>query len=353
MGVYYPPHLLLYRPDSGRSRRPTSQAWSCTRSGAGWGRSGRRGGSGSRARVGAGGFSWATSGFFVIHLPHQWGYTAGSWMPWAWGLAWLLVRRRRAVALYAVPAGPGLVLQVFPGHFQLAFWTEVGARLDGPLAIAGRWIGDLRRRGAGRRRRRGARSGAAAGRRGDRWRWPRSSRWRRCSSGRRPAGRAGRRPARLRVSLGLRRDAGPPGQLRGAGAVPRSPALAAVASGTRSTPRPRSIWPTSAWSRCSWPSGVVREFRRDAGRPAAAVLALVNPDPQPRALRPWVPAPDPAARLLVLPGPGALEPGDRAGAGCWPGKGFDRWPDWPRPGRSLRRFAVVAACSGSSPVVAA
>ena len=28
----------------------------------------------------------------MIHLAHQWGYTTGRWMPWAWGLAWRLAR---------------------------------------------------------------------------------------------------------------------------------------------------------------------------------------------------------------------------------------------------------------------
>ncbi len=44
------------------------------------------------------GFAWSTCGFFVIHLAHQWGYTTGCWMPWAWGLAWRCSTGRRAVA---------------------------------------------------------------------------------------------------------------------------------------------------------------------------------------------------------------------------------------------------------------
>ncbi len=49
------------------------------------------------------GFAWSASGFFLIHLPHQWGYTVGAWMPWAWGLTWLIIRKRRKLA----PIPPG------------------------------------------------------------------------------------------------------------------------------------------------------------------------------------------------------------------------------------------------------
>ena len=92
------------------------------------------------------GFVWATSGFFLIHLPHQWAYTVGSWMPWAWGLAWRLGRTEKPgrviLGLAAV-----LAVQVLPGHFQLAFVTEVGALalgLTGAI-LSGkiRWFGKV------------------------------------------------------------------------------------------------------------------------------------------------------------------------------------------------------------------
>jgi hypothetical protein len=124
MGVYYPPHLVLY------GLLPTEVAYAASLLlHTVWGALGtywaaRRFGAG---RIGSalGGFAWAASGFFVIHLPHQWGYTVGSWMPWAWGLAWPLVREaaslKQVLTLAAV-----LALQILPGHFQLAFITEVG-----------------------------------------------------------------------------------------------------------------------------------------------------------------------------------------------------------------------------------
>ena len=36
-------------------------------------------------------FVFSASGFYVIHMPHPWGYTTGAWLPWAWGLAWSLL----------------------------------------------------------------------------------------------------------------------------------------------------------------------------------------------------------------------------------------------------------------------
>jgi hypothetical protein len=125
MGVFYPPHLLLY------GFLPTETAYTASlvlhtlwgALGASW--ASRRLGT-SESGAALAGFAWATCGFFLIHLPHQWGYTVGSWMPWAWGLAWQVGRgggsRRTPWLLAAV-----LALQILPGHFQLAFVTEVGA----------------------------------------------------------------------------------------------------------------------------------------------------------------------------------------------------------------------------------
>jgi hypothetical protein len=138
MGVFYPPHLILY------GSLPTESAylaslvlhtlWAAL--GAFW--AARKFG-GSEVGSALAGFVWATSGFFLIHLPHQWGYTVGSWMPWAWGLTWQICRgegnRRTPWLLSAV-----LALQVLPGHFQLAFTTEVGSLVIA-LVGGGRSVG--------------------------------------------------------------------------------------------------------------------------------------------------------------------------------------------------------------------
>lgn len=123
MGVFYPPHLLLYGLLHTTAAYTASlvlhTAWAAL--GAFW--AARRFGA-SPLGAAFGAFAWSASGFFIIHLPHQWGYTVGSWMPWALGLAWPLARGagapRDALKLAAV-----LTLQVLPGHFQLAFITQV------------------------------------------------------------------------------------------------------------------------------------------------------------------------------------------------------------------------------------
>lgn len=122
MGVYYPPHLLLY------GLLPTEAAYTASLvlhtlwAGLGTAWAARRFGASTPAAVLAA-FAWAASGFFVIHLPHQWGYTVGSWMPWAVGLAWPLARGvgtpREALTLSVI-----LAVQTLPGHFQIAFITQ-------------------------------------------------------------------------------------------------------------------------------------------------------------------------------------------------------------------------------------
>ncbi len=140
MGVYYPPNIVLFGALSNEVATAASLVLHAI-----WGALGvyfaaRRCGISREGGVLAGA-SWACSGFFLIHLPHQWAATTGSWMPWAWGLAWSLMRgeapteaivdakttptaggsgRRDSLLLAAV-----LALQILPGHFQLAFNTQV------------------------------------------------------------------------------------------------------------------------------------------------------------------------------------------------------------------------------------
>jgi len=124
MGVFYPPHWLLFGCFSTETATVASlvlhSLWGAL--GANW--AARRFGC-SEIAAALAGFTWATCGFYEIHLPHQWAGSVGSWMPWAWCLAWQISRgegsRRTPWLLAAV-----LALQVLPGHFQLAFVTEVG-----------------------------------------------------------------------------------------------------------------------------------------------------------------------------------------------------------------------------------
>lgn len=129
MGVYYPPHLLLYGVLSTEWAYVASLVLHTLWGGAGAWWAARRF---DVSPIGSGlaAFAFSASGFFVIHMPHPWGYTTGSWMPWAWGLTWSILssdRSNRPGRLFLLSLV--LVLQILPGHFQLAFLTQVGIAL--------------------------------------------------------------------------------------------------------------------------------------------------------------------------------------------------------------------------------
>jgi hypothetical protein len=140
MGVYYPPHLVLYGLLGTEAAYTASLVLHTFWGGAGAFWAARRFGA-SPLGAALGGFAWAASGFFVIHLPHQWGYTVGSWMPWAWGLAWSIARGGAERARKPLLLAGVLALQILPGHFQLAFHTEVGVVLLAVWAVLDRPCG--------------------------------------------------------------------------------------------------------------------------------------------------------------------------------------------------------------------
>ena len=130
MGVFYPPHLALYRMLATERAYVASLVLHTLWGGAGAWWAARRFGV-SPVGAGLAAFAFSASGFFVIHMPHPWGYTTGSWMPWAWGLSWLILASEgwshlagRLFLLSLV-----LVLQILPGHFQIAFLTQSGIAL--------------------------------------------------------------------------------------------------------------------------------------------------------------------------------------------------------------------------------
>ena len=87
---------------------------------------------------------------------------------------------------------------------------------------------------------------------------------------------------------------------------------------------------------------MVREWRRDAAVRLLAILAVVT---LVLSLGPYVPG---FRYLIKLPGfsffraPSRWSLATALALALLAGKGFDRWPEWPRPGRSLRRFAFIA-----------
>ncbi len=124
MGVYYPPHLILYGALPVEAAYTASlvlhtfwaaigTAWAARRFGV------------SVPGAALAGFVGATSGFYQIHLTHPWGVTTGSWMPWVWGLGWKLRQGDGGLRTWLLLAG-AVAVQVLPGHFQLAFETQVG-----------------------------------------------------------------------------------------------------------------------------------------------------------------------------------------------------------------------------------
>jgi hypothetical protein len=148
-GVFYPPHLVLFRLFETESAYSINLVVHLVLAGwfAYW--CGREFG---LRRWGATltGIVFAGNGFFVIHLPHQWSYTTGCWLPLAVGLAWRACGscgRRRILAMLALAAT--LALQMLAGHFQIAFYTQVVVLLIGAIQSAG-WLARWVRRPAGK-----------------------------------------------------------------------------------------------------------------------------------------------------------------------------------------------------------
>lgn len=124
MGVFYPPNLILYRLCSTEVAYTLSLTVHAVWAGLGAAWAARRFAVSPWGSA-LSGLAFAMSGFFLIHLTHHWAFTTGSWMPWAWGLAWGVVE---GTAGWSGPWLLAIVLtaQVLPGHFQLAFCTQVG-----------------------------------------------------------------------------------------------------------------------------------------------------------------------------------------------------------------------------------
>jgi hypothetical protein len=346
MGVFYPPHAILYGRMFTEAAYVASLVLHTLWGGLGafWA-SRRMGVSSVGSALSA--FAWSSGGFFLIHLAHPWGYTTGCWMPWAWGLTWsILVPGPDGRSARAAPLLLGLVLvmQVLPGHFQLAFQTQVTLGLMVAWAMLGRWITDLRRR----RREPAARiEGAGPSLRG-------AGTVFLAVGGVFPMAAAQLWPtARLAKLAGGQRDFE---YLSGFAETPLH-LVNLVAPGLfhRST-----LWRPIAWDpfhtspeECLAYLGLVPlflavmamvwEFRRD---PAVRLLTILALATLWLSLGPYVPG----FRLLIgAPGfsffraPARWSLTTCLALAILAGKGFDRWRDWPRPGRWLRRLAIITA----------
>ncbi len=340
MGVFYPVHIVLYRWLNTETAFVVSLVAHTLWGGVGAYWAGRRLGI-SRMGSALAAFSWTTCGFFLIHLAHPWGYTTGSWMPWAWGLGFSLLAHGTA----AKPAYPYLLafvlaLQLLPGHFQLAFITQVGLLLMVVWVVIerlhARWSRARRSDSSGNRPSLG---GAAIVLLALAWAFLLAS-IQLC-----PTARLAQLAA-PRSDFGYLSDfASPPFHLVNyvaPGLFHRSP-----------------LWRPLVWDPFhAMPEehltyvGLVplilacmtmmRQWRRDAGVRVLTILAGVT---LVLSLGPYVPG---FCYLIALPGFSFFRAPARWGLATalslalLAGKGFDYWPEWSRPGRSLKRMAVLS-----------
>ncbi len=342
MGVYYPPHGLLYKNFNTETAYVLSLVLHTL-----WGALGtfwasrRMGISGVGSALAA--FSWSSCGFFLIHLAHPWGYTTGCWMPWAFGLAWsILSPGTRTVRMAPLLLSLVLVLQILPGHFQLAFQTQVVLGLMVLWTIIERWGAALADRI------RGTSEGTGTGpvlRKGvavvlaviacfpmaAMQLWP---------------------TARLAELAGNHRDFE---YLSGFAATPFH-LVNYVAPGLfhRSPTWRPLVWdPFHAMPEESLTyiglaplflavMAAIRGFRRDPGVRLLTFLAVITLI---LGLGPYASG---FRALINLPGfsffraPARWSLATALVLALLAGKGFDRWPEWPRPGRALRWFIALA-----------
>ena len=329
MGAFYPPHWLLYGAlpltVAFTASLVLHTAWGAL--GAMW--AARRFGV-SPWGAALAGFAWGASGFNLIHLVHTWGYTAGSWLPWAWGLGWTILRGERPWRGAWWLAGV-LAIQATVGHFQLAFITQAG--------LAGMILWGLVERPDGVRPAwRGALATAAA----------------------------------LAATLPLAAiQLAPSARLARLAAVQRD---YIYLSGFAATPihlvsyvAPRLLHGSPLWRPVAWDpfhtspeehlayvglvplflaiGAILRGFRAD---PGARLLAGLAVGTLLLSLGPYCPG---FSKLILLPGFSFFRSAARWSLGTslalaiLAGKGFDALPAWPRPGRSLGRFVGLAVAA--------
>jgi hypothetical protein len=338
MGVFYPVHLVLYRWLDTETAYVTSMVLHTLWGGAGtfW--------AARRLKISPAGsalaaLAWSACGFFFIHLAHQWGYTTGCWMPWAWGLAWCCLSSTgtfRTVAPFLLNVV--LVLQVLPGHFELAFMTQVGILLILMWAAVERWRG-----------RRPRALPAAAD-------YPefsmRSAAWVVLAV----AGAFPLTAVQLWPTTRLAGLAGPRDfeYLSGFASTPFH-LVNFVAPGLfhRSPLWRPLVWDpfhTSPEEQLAYIGlvplflagmALIRQWRGDAVVRLLSVLLIVT---LALSFGPYVPG---FRYLIKLPGFSFFRAPARWGLAAslalalLAGKGFDGWEHWPRPGRALRRFALL------------
>ncbi|MFM7130739.1 MAG: hypothetical protein ACKO0V_15420, partial [bacterium] len=148
LGVFYPPHILLYGLLPLESAYSFDMALHALWAALGaWLLTRRLGVSAAGAALA--GIVFTGSGFFVVHLPHHWGFTTGSWLPWifyaglrmAQSSAESLSKQLRCLIVLAMT----MAMPVLTGHFQLGFISMVSLGIWWLfLSISGRNSGEIR-----------------------------------------------------------------------------------------------------------------------------------------------------------------------------------------------------------------
>jgi hypothetical protein len=338
MGVFYPVHVILYRWLGTETAYVVSLVVHTLWGGLGAYWAARRLSISCAGSVLAA-FSWSTCGFFLIHLAHPWGYTTGCWMPWAWGLTWCAL----ATAGTFRNAAPFLlnlvlVLQVLPGHFQLAFMTQFGILQIVAWAAVERGVSVVRRRALS------------------------------ISSGLSLRSAASVLLALVAVFPLAAIQLWPTARLAGLAGSQRD---YEYLSGFASTPfhlvnyvAPGLFHRSPYWRPLVWDPfhtspeeqlvyiglvplflaglAMVREYRRDRQVRLLAILFAVT---LVLSLGPYFPG---FSYLIMLPGfsffraPSRWSLATAFALALLAGKGFDRWRDWPGQARSLQRFSFAA-----------
>ena len=346
MGVFYPVHFILYRWLNTEAAYVVSLMAHTLWGGVGAYWAARRIGT-SRMGSTLAAFCWTTCGFFLVHLAHPWGYTTGCWMPWAWGLGFTLVAAasagERAKPVYAILLALVLALQLLPGHFQLAFITQLGLALMVGWVVIERCVARLfsKERERESANVRWSLRGALAVLFALACAFPLAA-------------------VQLVPTARLALLAGPQGEFKYLSdfASPPFHLVNYVAPGLfHRSP----LWRPLVWDPFhAMPEEhltyvglvpfflacmtVIREWRRDSSVRLLAVLAVAM---LVLGLGPYVPG---FRYLIMVPGFSFFRAPSRYSVAAalvlalLAGKGIDRWGEWARAGRSLRRLAVCAVC---------
>jgi hypothetical protein len=340
MGYYYPIHQVLYRFLAVEFAYVASMMLHTVWGGLGAYWAARRIGT-SLAGAAFAAIAWSMGGFFLVHLAHQWSYTTGCWMPWALGLTWCSLNdngRLNTASPFLLSLV--LVLQLLPGHFQLAFITQVCVLLilvwAGVEKLFGRSAPDADSPAPAVRwttRQALALIGALAGA------FPLAAiqLW--------PTLRLARLAASQRDPNYLSDFAATPFHLVNfvaPGLFHRSALWRPLVWDPFHTSPEENLAYIGLVPLCFAAMVVTREWRRD---PVVRLLAFVFLVTLVLSLGPYAPG---FNQLVRLPGFSFFRAPARWGIAAslalalLAGKGFDRWTDWVRGGQSLRRSAFLA-----------